>query len=49
MKMFSYKSVFRYKGNSHARDSMWLTIMGIIIIGSIVGLLIAKRLVQSSV
>ena len=25
-------------------DSMWLTIMGIIIIGSIVGLLIAKKI-----
>ena len=43
------ESVLRYKGNSHAGDSMWLTMMGIIIIGSIVGLLIAKRLVRSLV
>ena len=43
MKMFSFiESVFRYKGIHMQGDSMWLTIMGIIIIGSIVGLLIQK-------
>ena len=43
------KAYFDIRGIHMQGDSMWLTIMGIIIIGSIVGLLIAKRLVQSSV